>query len=108
MPVFNFANTLKAAVRSIQNQKLLDIEIILVNGWDIFDIAFNAAEEENFDVIAFNSFQSINIDMKGIYKDVFTNNKKENPTLYQPELSCFCVSNNGTKEAVNDLYIWGK
>ena len=31
MPVFNCANTLKAAVRSIQNQKMLDIEIILVN-----------------------------------------------------------------------------
>lgn len=31
MPVFNCANTLKAAVRSIQNQKMLDIEIIIVN-----------------------------------------------------------------------------
>ena len=31
MPVFNCANTLKAAVRSIQNQNMLDIEIILVN-----------------------------------------------------------------------------
>jgi len=46
--------------------------------------------------------------MKGIYKDVFTNNKKENLILHQPELSCFWVSNNGTKEAVNDLYILGK
>ena len=41
------------------------------------------------------------------YKDVFTN-KKENFVVYQPELSCFCVSNKGTKEAVNDLFIWGK
>ena len=46
--------------------------------------------------------------MKVIYKDVFTNNKKENLILHQPQLSCFCISNNGTKEAVNDLYIWGK
>ena len=165
MPVFNCADTLKAAVRSIQNQKMLDIEIILVNdnsdnktvnlmkelqkedpriliinnnktmvtfysraigtlsskgkyitdldcddmfiNEDIFDIAYNSAEEGNFDVIAFNSFQSPNIDNKNIYIDVFTN-KKDNCIIYQPELSCFCVSNNGTKEAVNDLYIWGK
>ena len=31
MPVFNLADTLKAPVLSIQNQKMLDIEIILVN-----------------------------------------------------------------------------
>ena len=31
MPVFNCANTLKAAVGSIQNQKMLDIKIVLVN-----------------------------------------------------------------------------
>ena len=31
MPVFNLADTLKALVLSIQNQKMLDIEIILVN-----------------------------------------------------------------------------
>ena len=125
MPVFNCANTLKAAVGSIQNQKMLDIKIVLVNdnsdnitvnvmkelqkedpriiiinnnkamvtfysraigalsskgkyitdldcddmyiNEDIFDFAFNSAEEGNFDVIAFNSFPSKNIDIKGIY-----------------------------------------
>ena len=39
---------------------------------------------------------------------LFFTNKKENFVVYQPELICFCVSNNGTKEAVNDLFIWGK
>ena len=31
----------------------------------------------------------------------------ENFIIYQPELSCFAVSSNGT-QSVNDLYIWGK
>ena len=44
---------------------------------DIFDIAYNSAKEGNFDVIAFNTFRSVNIDDKNKYKDVFTN-KKEN------------------------------
>ena len=165
IPVYNCANTLKAVVRSIQNQKMLDIEIILVNDnsenntvdimnklqkedprlviinnpkkmvtfysraigvnsskgeyiidldcddmlitEDIFDITYNTAIKGNFDVIAFNSFQSLNIDNKFGYKDVFTNKKKNNYTIYQPELSCFVVSNNCTKH-FKDLYIWGK
>ena len=165
IPVYNCANTLKAVVRSIQNQKMLDIEIILVNDnsenntvdimnklqkedpriviinnpkkmvtfysraigvnsskgeyikdldcddmlitEDIFDITYNTAIKGNFDVIAFNSFQSLNIDNKYGYKDVFTNKKENNYTIYQPELSCFVVSNNCTKH-FKDLYIWGK
>ena len=42
---------------------------------DIFDIAYNSAEEGNFVAIAFNSFRSVNIDDKNKYKDVFTNKK---------------------------------
>ena len=74
---------------------------------DIFDITYNTAIEGNFDVVAFNSFQSNSVDNKNNFGDVFTNKNKENFTIYQPELSCFAVSSNGT-QSVNDLYIWGK
>jgi len=33
IPVFNCQNTIKAAVRSIQNQNMADVEIILVNDY---------------------------------------------------------------------------
>ena len=166
IPVFNCVNTLLATVRSIQNQKMLDIEIILVNdvsdnstvnlmkeiqkedprvriinnennmltfytrikgclsakgkylttidnddfflSEDLFDTIYNTAEEGNFDVIGFNSFESRNIEVKNRYKDTFSKEqRKDNMTLYQPELSCFSISNNGTV-ATNDLFIWGK
>ena len=35
IPVFNCQNTIKAAVRSIQNQNMADVEIILVNDYSI-------------------------------------------------------------------------
>ena len=166
IPVYNCVNTLLATVRSIQNQKMLDIEIILVNdvsdnstvnlmkeiqkedprvriinnennmltfytrikgclsakgkylttidnddfflSEDLFDTIYNTAEEGNFDVIGFNSFESRNIEVKNRYKDTFSKEqRKDNMTLYQPELSCFSISNNGTV-ATNDLFIWGK
>ena len=165
MPMFNCENTLKAAVRSVQNQKMLDTEIIIINDnsgnktvnaikelhnedprisiinnnksmstfysrsvgilsskgkyaihldcddmfitEDLFDTIYNVAEEGNYDIISFKSFYSTNPDNKNGYKDVFTNRKKDNLTIFQPELGCYCVSNNGT-QAVNDLYIWGK
>ena len=165
LPVHNCAETLTAAVRSIQNQNMLNIEIVLVNDNsdnytvnlmkelqkedpritiinnqknmltfysraigvfsakgqyivdldcddmfivdDIFDVAYDSAQKDNFDVISFKSFQSKFIENKLMYTDVFTNHNKQNLTLYQPELSCFCISNNGT-ETVNDLFIWGK
>lgn len=73
----------------------LDCDDLFINE-DIFDIAYNSAKEGNFDVIAFNSFHSVDIDDKNKYKDVFTN-KKENFIVYQPELI------NVTKEVVNYL-----
>ena len=58
--------------------------------------------------IGFNSFESRNIKVKNRYKDTFSKEqRKDNMTLYQPELSCFSISNNGTV-ATNDLFIWGK
>ena len=35
------------------------------------------------------------------------NNKTDNLTVFQPELSCYVISSNGSIE-VNDLFIWGK
>jgi glycosyltransferase involved in cell wall biosynthesis len=166
IPVYNCVNTLLATIRSIQNQKMLDIEIILVNdvsdnstvnlmkeiqkedprvriinnennmltfytrikgclsakgkylttidnddfflSEDLFDTIYNTAEEGNFDVIGFNSFESRNIEVKNRFKDTFSKEqRKDNMTIYQPELSCFSISNNGTV-ATNDLFIWGK
>ena len=74
---------------------------------DIFDITYKTAIERKLDVVAFNSFMANNVDDINNYKDVFTNKKKENYTIYQPELSCFAISKNGI-EYTNDLYIWGK
>ena len=80
-------------------------DMFLIN--DIFNIAYDSTEKGFFDVISFKTFQASNYERQQIYADSFTNKGKENLVLYQPELSCFCVSNNGT-EAVNDIYVWGK
>ena len=165
IPVYNCLNTIKEAVRSAQNQKMLDIEIILVNDNvdnatvmlteelkkedprisilnnhknmrtlysrakgvfmakgeyitnldcddmflidDIFNVAYDSTDKGFFDVISFKSFQTSDYERKDRYSDSFTNKGKDNLVLYQPQLSCFCVSNNGT-ESVNDIYVWGK
>ena len=76
--------------------------------YDVFSYLYVLAERENLDMIVFQVFESSDYTNKKRYKDNFNNkNKEHNLTIYQPELSCHTLINNG-KFKGNDFFIWGK
>ena len=76
--------------------------------YDVFSYVYVLAEREDLDMIVFQVFESNDYTNKGRYKDNFNNkNKEHNLTIYQPELSCHTLINNG-KYKGNDFFIWGK
>ena len=164
IPIYNCERTLKAAIRSIQNQDMLDIEIILVNDnsnlktlnivndlmkedpriklinnnkrkgqfyarnigslesrgkyivnldsddmyidTDVFNTLYYSIKDGDFDIVAHRMFEAYSFtDRYYIREHMF--NKRNNLTLFQPQLSCYAISSNGNWK-VNDVNIWGK
>lgn len=164
IPIYNCERTLKAAIRSIQNQDMLDIEIILINDnsnqktlnivndlmkedprirlinnnkrkgqfyarnigalesrgqyivnldsddmyidIDVFNTLYYSIKDGDFDIVAHRMFEAYSFtDRYYIREHMF--NKRNNLTLFQPQLSCYAISSNG-QWRVNDINIWGK
>ena len=164
IPIYNCERTLKAALRSIQNQDMLDIEIILINDnsnqktlnivnvlmkedprirlinnnkrkgqfyarnigalesrgqyivnldsddmyidIDVFNTLYYSIKDGDFDIVAHRMFEAYSFtDRYYIREHMF--NKRNNLTLFQPQLSCYAISSNG-QWRVNDINIWGK
>ena len=167
IPVYNANNTIKYAIRSAQNQKFINIEIILVNDYsqdnsleimeemqkedkrikiinnnknmgvlysrsiaalnakgkyifpldnddmflvnDIFDIIYNEAERQNYDIICFSSIDSpsYNLNKLNAKESQFTRLRKKNMIVRQPELGVYPINKNG-RYFLYDPHIWGK
>ena len=165
IPCFNCGEYIKSAVRSIQNQDMEDIEIIIVNDFsenstvkiinelknedarieiinnpqsmktyytrsigvlkargkyiitldaddifldsDVFDALYLSAEDGNFDIVSHRIFEAFNFLDRNKIKEHMYNNKPNNLTIFQPELSCYVISHNGDYKG-NDINIWGK
>ena len=162
IPCYNCKKYIKSALRSVQNQNMTDIEIIIQNDdsnnetvnllnellkedprieiynndknmnlfytrsvgvlkargkylitldaddlfldADVFDTVYMAAEDGNFDIIAFRVFMASNNNLnRARIRDNGFNYKEHNLKIFQPELSCYMLSGKG-----NDLNIWGK
>ena len=75
---------------------------------DIFEIIYNIAEKDNYDIVEFKAFTIPNYqpDIKDIRQNYF-NFHLNNLILHQPELSIFPISRN-FKIFPNDFSIWGK
>ena len=121
IPVYNCKKTIKASVRSIQNQNMSDIEIILVNDNSNDNTSLiiqKLAEEDkrikilnnkkNKAIIGFNAIDCRNYNpLITQMNDALLHDHKEGLTLYQPELTYFPISRN-TKFKPNDLHVWGR
>ena len=165
IPCYNCGVYIKSAVRSIQNQDMKDIEIIIssdnsndktlkvlnalkkedarieiINNpkrmntlytrsmgvlkargkylitldsddlfldHDVFDDLYIAAEDGNFDIISHRIFEAYNKLNRNHIKEHVFNNKPNDLTIFQPELSCYAISTNGDT-TTNDVNIWGK
>ena len=165
IPCYNCGEYIKSAVRSIQNQDMKDIEIIIVNDFsndettkainelksedarielinnpqsmksfytrnigvlkargkylitldsddvfldsDVFDALYLTAEEGNFDIISHRIFEAFDRSDRNKIKEHMYNNKPNNLTIFQPELSCYVISRKGNIKG-NDINIWGK
>ena len=167
IPVYNANNSIKYAIRSAQNQKFTNIEIILVNDYsqdnsleimeemqkedkrlkiinnnknmgvlysrsiaalnakgkyifpldnddmflvnDIFDIIYNEAERENYDIISFTSIDSPSYDLNKLSakENEFTWTREGNVIVHQPELGIFPINKNN-QYFLYDPHIWGK
>ena len=161
IPCYNCKKYIKSALRSVQNQNMADIEIIIQNDGskietvnylnelkkedprieiynneknmklfytrssgvlkargeylitldsddffldaDVFDTLYMAAEDGNFDIIAFRVFMGPENLRRDQISDNRYNFKEHNLKIYQPELSCYMLL-----DKLNDLNIWGK
>ena len=166
IPVYNCQDSIKASVRSIQNQKFLDLEIILVNDLstdnslniikelqkedkrikiinnkknmgtlysrsmgvfssrgkyilpldnddlflkeNLFDVLYNEAEKNNYDIVGFKAIraESYNSKISDFSDDIF-HDYDNNSIFYQPELSLLSISKND-EYFIRDVHIWGK
>ena len=167
IPCYNCEQHIKSSVRSIQNQDMKEVEIIIVNDFsnqetinainvlknedprieivnnikregllysrsigalrtrgkyiitldsddifldhDVFDALYISAEDGNFDIISHRIFEAFaQLDRDKIKEHMF-NYKPNNLTVFQPELSCYAISNNENENIkMNDINIWGK
>ena len=134
IPLYDCEKTIKATVRSIQNQNLTDIEIILVNDnskdnilnskgkyimnidndylfmdFDVFDYVYKEAEKGNFDIIGYGAIDSTSYNPKLTQmKDALYHDHKDGLILYQPELTYFAITTPKNKFGENDLHVWGR
>ena len=165
IPSYNCEVFLKRAVRSVQNQDMLDLEIILVNDFsnkrtvnlieelrkedprikvinnekrkgqfyarnigaliskgeyiinldsddlymdtDVFTTLYYAIKENDSDILAHKMIEAISFSDRFYMKRHRFNDRKYNLEIFQPELSCYPISENGTWK-INDVNIWGK
>lgn len=165
IPCYNCFNDVKSSVRSIQNQNMFDVEIIIVNDnsndesqkilnelknedprieiinnnqsmnnfysinigvlnargkyviildqgdmfldKDVFETLYYSAEEGNYDIISFKLFDSFDYSNRNKIKEIKFNYKINNLTIFQPELSCYIISQKNEIKK-NDIYIFGK
>ena len=75
--------------------------------YDVFSYLYVLAEKDDLDMIVYTVFEGKDALNKNTYKDNFNNGKEHNLTIYQPELSCHTLMNDG-KFKGNDFFVWGK
>ena len=75
--------------------------------YDVFSYLYVLAEKVDLDMIVYTVFEGKDALNKNTYKDNFNNRKEHNLAIYQPELSCHTIMNDG-KFKGNDFFVWGK